>query len=637
MVNISLRHVTSCLIAGGITALLFACSTPSFARQKTGKAPSVDTFKLADQLIAKRKFRKAAKLYSAYNHSHPKDFNAVWKQAQTQFWLNNFRRSNALYKAALKMAPANDYLRLNYIHSLLDMGRSKEAADMLTDMELSGRDYSDMSTLRAQMAYYNGDYREAAAYMRKSLNAESNNAEAHALDDQVSLSRAPLVSINTAYLSDNQPYTALISSIKVENYFSKYADLFLMVDEYHFMHDTTSDAPWVRVGDKLYFPGAGMHLNVSVGAFGYPVKHEIGWSGALNINEKISSQFNVDVNADHVPYFDTRTSIDTTISVTRVSAMLNWHLRNWSAQAAVLNSTFPDNTNVTGTYGWVLAPIVSAARVQLSAGASAGYSSSGSNTYSATETPAQVEAHFAANPTVPGIYSLYFTPNQQFTTTGLLQLSLYPSKVVDISIGGDAGYGSANAPYLYLNKDVNGSFIISRGYAMQTFTPADARATVNFHIGNSWLISLKYVYTNTYFFTSNYAGLGIRKSFIARKRHSGEGKSTFSRLIRDIEDQIQALYKSADPDELKANVAAIRSHLATLRDAQKTRMSASETVQGSDDANANEDRYDNVNEMIEELDAVDLGDYTSSGKGKKEWLVEKLFELTSIRYNGNLD
>ncbi len=628
MVNSSLKCVICSKYAITSLFVLFSfIGIPSFAQHKQAKVAVADTFKLADQLIAKKKFRKAGNLYTAYLKHNPKDLNAMWKLAQVKFWLGNFKKSDDYYKASLKIAPGNDYLRLNYIHSLSDMDKTDQADKMLTDMELAGKDYSDMSLLRAKLKFYKGDYKEAEAYMRKSLNAEKNNAEAHDLDGQIEVAKAPLLAFNLGYATDDQPLTAVISTIRFENYFNKYADLYLICDEYHFMQDKVSDAPWVRVGDKMFFPKAGLHVNIGAGIMQFPVKNETSWSANLSLNQKLSPQFDLSLSGEHVPYLDTKTSVDSNISVTKVSAMLNWHLRNWSAQAAVLNSTYPygnTSNNVSGAYGWVLVPVIQFPHGRLSVGYSISYSSSNYNTFT---------AEYAA-PNISGIYNPYFTPNQLFINSGLLALNLNPSKKVSINFSGDVGYGTIDAPYLFLNKDN----AIERGFATQTFTPVNATAAFNFQLGNYWVLNARYIYHNTYFYTSHYACLGLQKSFVHRKKKGDDrSASTFQRLINEIEGKIAALYKCKDIDDLRKSIAEVRSQMVTLRDAQKNKRNNSEIVQNSDEANQLQDRYDTINDMIIELDAVDLDDYNQEVKSKKEWMVDKLFELTSITYNGNRD
>jgi len=603
------------------------------AQVKAGKAPPVDTFKKANQLISKKKFRKAHNLLNAYHKNHPKDMNAVWQQAQTKFWLGNFKRSDTLYKTAVKLKPDNDYLRLNYISSLADMGKMAQATTMLSGMEFSGRDYPYMDMLHAKLYYYQGDYKQAAAYMRKALQSDNKTEEIYNLDDEIAYARSPRVSLSTAYLSDNQPITAIISTLKAEDYFNRFLDLYLVCDEYHFMQNTVSDAPWVRIGDKLFFPQAGLRINVGGGVFQFPVKNETGFSGNLSLNEKLSQHFDIDLGVDHVPYFDSKTSIDSNITATRFSAMLNWHLRNWAAQAAFINSTYPDNNNVYSAYGWVLAPIAQFRHGVLQIGYSSSYSNSNQNTYTAVNSLSEILATYTTGSSIAGIYNPYFTPNNQYINSVLAALSLNFSKKMSLNINADVGYGTINNPYLYLNKDNSGNYAVIKGYSNVSFYPGDATVALNYHIDKTWLLSAKYIYHNTYFFTSNYVSLGIEKSFQRAKKKQADPKSTFSRLIGEIENEIQSLYKCKDANELKASVGKIRSELVTLRNAQKSKADTYES-KGSDAATMLQDRYDALNDMVNDLDAVNLDDNADGKTNKKQWLIDKLYELTSVNYNG---
>lgn len=634
MVNNNLKGATCSKISlfFGISLLLLPVF-PSFAQQKAAKVPAVDTFKLADKFIARNKYRKAEKLYKAYQRNHPKDVNAPWKLGQVRLWQSRNKQSDAAYTQALKLDPKNDNLHLNYIHSLLDMGKFSRAETLLGQMELEGKDYPNMALLRARMNYYKGDYRQAAAYMRKNLNEEPGNGESEDLNDQIEFARSPLVSLQAAYLSDNQPLAAVISTLKAEAFLSKYSTLYLTADEYHFTENKIADAPWIRIGDKLFFSQIGLHLNIGGGIVQYPVKNEIGWSGNLSLNQRISAHFDADLSVDHVPYLDTKTSIDTNISATRVAAMLNWHMAGWSAQAAFMNSTYETNNNVYGAYAWGLAPLVKFKTGKLSVGYSISYSNSNESSYKPVLGVSQIVANYATNPNIEGLYNPYFTPKDLFINSALLTFNVNLSKAVNFTLSGDVGYGSISNPFLYLDKDNAGNNVIKRGFSTEYFVPVNASAAFNFNLGKTWVLSAKYIYHNTYFFTSNYGSIGIQKSFQHRKKKwNDDGKaSTFLRLIKEIENDIQGLYKCKSQTELVSSVGKVRGKLVSIRNAQKSK----EVLPNSDEAGAIQERYDAVEDMISELDAVDLNDYTEgSKKDKKLWLTEKQYELTSITYGG---
>ncbi len=632
MLNSNLSYAICSKIAKSILFLaIILCCMPAHAQQKGSKGSYVDTFKLADKFIAKKKFRKASRLYSTYSKNHPKDVNATWKLAQVKLWQNKNRQSDNAYKQALALDPGNDNLNLNYIHSLLDMGKLGEAGARLTDMELAGKDYPNMSFLRAKLNYYKGDYKEAAAYIHKDINAENDNPQTQELSDMIAFARSPIVSAQVAYLSDNQPLAALISTIKGEKYFSRYATLYLVADEYHFTNNNMGDAPWVRVGNKMYFPEATLHLNAGVGIVRFPVNNKIGWSGNLALNKRISAYFDGDLSLDHVPYMDTKTSVDTNISVTRFAAMLNWHMNNWSAQAAFLNSAYGNNQNVYGAYAWGLAPIVQFKGGRLSAGYSVSYSNSTESSFGTRLSPGELATYFYNDPNAAGVYDPYFTPNNLFINSALVALNLSPSKVVNINLSGGIGYGTIRNPYIYLDKDNAGNDVIKRDFTNESFVPASATVAMNFNLDKTWMLSAKYMYRSTFFFSSHYGSLGIQKSFQHKNRAAKAGTaSTFSRLIKEIEGKIQGVYSCKTPEELKRRVGKIRQELVTLRDSQKNK---SERVADAD----MQERYENLDDMINELDAINLNDYDGKGKkDKKQWLVEKQYELSSVVYPGSL-
>ncbi len=637
MLNNNLRGVTYGKIVKYtlFLAVILFCA-PSYAQQKGSGTSYTDTFKLADRYIAKKRFRRAARLYAAYHRDHPGDVNVVWKLAQVKLWMSNNRQSNEAYKEALKLNPKNDNLNLNYIHSLLDMGKLGEAGSRLTDMELAGKDYPDMSLLRAKLSYYQGDFKKAAAYMKKDLKLENNNPESQELNDMIEMARSPLVAADVSYLTDDQPLSVLISTIKAEAYFHKYATFYIIADEYHFTQGTGADAPWVRIGDKLFFPDAGIHMNIGAGVVRFPVKNQTAWSGNIAFNKKISSQFDADLSLDHVPYLDTKSSVDSDVSATRFAAMLNWHARGWNAQAAFLNSTYEDNNNVYGVYAWVLAPLARFTGGQLQGGYSVSYSNSTESAYKPVLPLSELIANYPVNPTVGGIYDPYFSPNELFTNSVLLSLSLHPSKVVSINLSGDVGYGTISNPYLYLSNGGAANSVVNRGFSNESFVPANATAALNFHVARTWTISARYTYHNSYFFSSNFVGLGIQKSFQHRRKAvSGNGSSTFSRLIKEIEAQVQGLAGARSPQELKSSVSNLRGRLVKLRDTEKRRKDETEVAPGSDEATNLQDHYDALTDMINELDSVDLDDYDANSGSKKKWLADKLSSLTSIHYLGS--
>ena len=606
------------------------------AQIRSAKTIAPDTFKIANSLIAKKKYRKANALLRQYQQHHPKDMNAHWLQAQNYLWLTNNKRSAEQYTAARKLEPKNDYLELNYIQALLYMGKYRAADSLMNIMEDQDKQYANIAYMRAQQSYWMGNYRSAAAYIKQALRQDSKDKGEQDLSDQIAIARAPSLSLSTSYLSDNQPLSAVISSIKLEKYFNRLLTLYVACDEYHFLQDKVSDAPWARVGDKLYFPKAGIKLDAEVGAMKFPVKNTTIATGDLDFNLRLSPEFDVTLNGGFVPYLDTKTSIDTNVTATKLAAMLNWHKRKWTGQVAYLNTNFAGNNNVYSAYAYVLAPIAGWSWGQFNVGYSTSYSNSDKNSYTAINSLSEILANYSANASIPGIYNPYFAPSKLYVNAGLAALTLDLSKKVILRLSGDVGYGTIQNPYLYLNKDPNGNIYVAKGYSMEYFTPADFTAALTIKAGKTWSVNAKYMYRNTYFFSSNYGSIGVTKSFLPVANHSLSNASdgSFSSLVNDLESQVQDLYNTLNAKQLKHAVADVEARIINLRDANKPASGHTETLQNGDFNDVLQARYDGLNDMLVELESISLDDYDPSAGSKKQWLTEKLYELTSIRYNG---
>ncbi len=622
-----------------VTVVLF--SAPAFSQtKKKDKRPATDTFKTVNRLIAKKKFAKANKLLKKYNAAHPQNLNGIWLQAQVNLYTNNIKRSNNLYETAIKVAPQNDYLKLNYIHSLADMGKMDQAeCKTLYAMENGGSDYSDIALLHAMLCYYQGDFKEAAAYIKKTLQIDGQNVEANNLNDLIELARSTKVSLNASYLSDDQPLTVFSSEVKAEKYFNRFLALAVTsASDYHFLQNTTSDAPWVEIGNKMFFPKAGLHLSYGVGVIRFPSDNTTGWTGNLGLNKKLSQHFDLDLSADHMPYFGTKSSIDTAISVTRLSANLNFHKNNWQAQAAFLDNIYQDNNNVYTAYAWFLAPVVVFPQGKLQMGLSTSYSNSDENRYEPVASLNDIVNNYTPNAAIAGVYNPYFTPGNEYISAALLSFNVKAGNKVDIYINGDVGYGSIYNPYLYLNKDNAGNLVLVKGYSTQYFTPYNASAAIGYHIDKTWLLTGKYTHRSTYFFNSNYVAVGVEKSFQHRKKgeRADNKKSAFSKAMQQIEDKLLAVYHCKNRADLKQSVSTIRSQLVALRDAEQKRMKTTEITPGSDESVTLQDRVSGLNEMISDIDAVSLDD-NEDGNDQREWLINKQYELTSIHYNGAYD
>ena len=626
-----LKNITGCKntrVYLTVCLSLFCVSSFGQANKKT------DTLKLAQKLVSEKKFTQVNHLLSAYRKTHAKDFEATFLQAQTELWANNFRKSGALYNSAMRLQPDNQSLKISYIEFLLDLGKFDSAGHMLTTLEEDGEQSADVSLLMAKLYYWQGKYPQAKAYISKRLQQDGKNSEANALNEEIMLASAPRVSLSTGYAEDNQPYKALTSTLKFEHSFHRLLSLYVQADDYRFMQSKASDAQKVTIGDRLFFPKAGLNINAGGGMVKYAYKGLTDWTANLSINKKLTQQFNLELAGERGPYFDTKTSIDTNINAVKLSAKLNWSKRYWKAQLAYLNSTYVDDNYVNTAYAWILAPVEITGNAQFHLGYSVSYSNAYDSRYSSTASVSEILSHYP-DLTISGLYQPYFTPRNLWVNSVIATLHAKLSKKVDLHINTDLGYATISNPYLYLTNS-NGEVTIKREFTTAFFKPFNATVSFGYHITNTWLLTARYMYKSNYFYTSNYGGIGIEKSFVRNKKATAEKttKSAYLNKVRSLEDKLRALYACKDEDELKREVAKITNELTVLRDEQAQQKKGTEMLPESEQSSLLDERYESLNEMIDEINSVDLND-AKEAANKHEWLVRKVYHLTSITYTGN--
>ena len=626
LVKKKIRYVRTCVLLLILFTLPFSSSYGQVKKK-------LDTLKMANQLIAERKFAKVNVILSKYRKSHPKDFNAIFLLAQTELWSNNFRKSNALYKEALKMQPDNGEVKSSYIQFLLDLGKFDTAAAMLAKMDEQGNSEPTTSIMMTRLYYWQGNYPKALEYVNKALQEDSKNNSAKALEDEIELAKAPRISLNTGYVSDNQPYKALTSSLRYDQSFHRLLSLYINVDDYRFMQGKTFDAQRVTIGDNLSFPKIGLQLGVNGGMVKYAYQNMTDWTAGITATQKITHQVNLEIAAERGPYFDTKTSVDTNITAIKLSSKLNWNKRYWKAQVAYLANVYADDNYVNSAYAWIIAPIEVSDNAQFHLGYSLSYSNAYDSRYSATESASQILSHYP-DLTITGLYQPYFTPRNLWVNSVIAVLHAKLSKKMDLGINADVGYATISNPYLFLSNST-GDVTIKRDYTTAFFKPFNATVTLGYHLNRSWMLTGRYMYKSNYFYSSNFVGISVEKSFLKKKKKDEEKatKSAFLKKVHELENKLHQLYKCKDADELRREVAKIKEQLVTLRDEQKEKKSMSEVLPDSDEAGSLDDRYESLSDMLDEINAIELGD-SKGAANKNEWLVRKAYQFSTISYAG---
>jgi tetratricopeptide (TPR) repeat protein len=496
----------------GFLFLLFIVPGAIAAQEQT----SADTFQIARQLRTKGHYAKAVKLLYAYNKNHPKDANALWLLAQTEYWTGHLAICKKHYSQASILKPNDDYLQLDYGKALANMGEWKQSLAVLQKLESRGKHYSDEQVTKAIILYGQGDYKRAKQEIDSAIAAGSTTKQVWEFRSDIQAAAAPLLALSAAYTSDNQPLQSITPAADAAFFINPFARLDVGLGAPIFIaNNTVSSAEWLQVGNKSWFQRAGFSLQEDVGIVRFPYHGKISWLGNIALSETVFKHLAITAQAEHRAYLNTLASLDTFIPVYHITSTIGWNDRSSiNGQLGFDMNTFPDKNYVYALYGWLYAPPIRFSVVELRIGYGYSFSDSKSDKFETQESLAQIIANFTTTQVITGVYDPYFTPQKQQVHSALASLEIRPVKAVTIGFNANVGfYATTQTPYLFLDNDESGNTVIDRGFVKEKYTPYELSAFLNWKISKKVSLRANYAYRSTYFFNSNNASLSCKISF----------------------------------------------------------------------------------------------------------------------------
>jgi hypothetical protein len=474
-----------------------------------------DTLQLAKKLRDKGYYKKACALLQRYHANHPKDIDALWLYAQTEFWYKHPRLSQELYEQALVLQPDKDYLRLDYAHALLDMGDWKKADKVISPLERQGKTYSDLLLIRATISSYQGDYKHASLQAKTAIDSNTQSKAAKQLYQDIMNAKSPWVKVSGSFAIDNQPMKTITPSVEAGLNLHQYSSVQVGVYSPVFIRGgIATSAQMGTVGEVSSFNSIGLLVKADIGADKFPYQNKISWIGDVYLQKTFVKYLTIDVLAEYKPYLYTYTSIDTALSDAHIVSTVGWSDQNFiNGKLGFDMNVLPGSERIYSLYGYVYSPPIRFSFVRLSFGYGYSYSTSKVNDYTSTRPLDTIIKNFAQTPAITGIYNPYFTPNGQNIHSVLAYLRLNPTKNIEVGATGSVGfYAYTQNPYLYLDKNSESAIYIARGYSRENFIPVDAGVYIEWKFAKKYSIKADYKYRETYFYTSHTTDLSFKMS-----------------------------------------------------------------------------------------------------------------------------
>ena len=240
--------------------LIFVC-------QHLAAQTFADTVALARSLRDRGDGKAALKILESMA-AHTNDFNVFWLYAETAYQQRHFHMSRDLYQYALKLAPNNAYLQLDFARKLLSVRYYRRAEMML--LKLSEYDVTSQAARYelAKLYYWKTNLKLAKSAVQQIINRNPDNQDALQLKKDIVLSAAPWIKFNSFFSDDSQPLRSFTASIEAGKTFGKFLSPFAGIYQSTFYQaGRTIPAQSVVIGNQFTFPGAGLNITGSVGLF----------------------------------------------------------------------------------------------------------------------------------------------------------------------------------------------------------------------------------------------------------------------------------------------------------------------------------------------------------------------------------
>jgi len=332
---------------------------------------------------------------------------------------------------------------------------------------------------------------------------------------EIEAASAPYIQFHSGYTSDTQPLKLLDLGIEAGVYHSALWNPKIAFDLQDFtIAGASKNAYSLNGGNTFSFPTTKTTITPTIGVYKSIAGDTTKFTGSLAVNQKLNKYFSVAVSAGILPYTYTISGVQGAVVEDKYQASLGYDdPKGFSGKAGYIYDQFKDDNNVQTAYLWALSPELKASIFSFKAGYAFNYANALHSRYASTESIPEIISNYGNTTTINGIYSPYFTPENQQVHSILANVSVAPSKKLNIAVNTSTGlYAVGNNPYLYLEKS-GYAITFGTGFSQTRFTPVKINGNVNYNISKKWDLQLNYTYLKTFFYTSNAVNLSLKYSF----------------------------------------------------------------------------------------------------------------------------
>lgn len=473
-----------------------------------------DTLEVAKELRDSGELKAALKLLESYHNAHPTDLYIGWVYAQTAYWLKKYKLAREIYDLNIWYHPENLYLQVDYASMLVDIGKFRDALPYLENFLVYYPDNNQVQRLLARIRYLKGQYRQAYAEVSDITEKHPFDAENLSLLEDIRLAKAPVIDIKGSYFTDNQPLQTISPVLAGNIWLHPLSTLRFSVRSPFFSQgEQYSNALWIQAGNDMFISYGNWNMVTDIGFLKYPYKNTTTLTANFELKKRSYRHLVTIFQAERKPYFATGSSIDTVINEYHVAETIRWdNFNSWNGEISYNWDYFlTDFNSIYSFAAWGLAPPFKASVFDFRLGYGFSYSTSNKNNFVSKDSLAAVIENYDPSVGIDGIYYPYFTPKQQMINSVIVAIGIHPVKGFDIGINGNVGFFSnAQIPYLYLDTNGAGGYLIKKDFSQERYYPYSISAFASVQLSKKISLRADYRYNSTYFYSEHYAALQLK-------------------------------------------------------------------------------------------------------------------------------
>jgi hypothetical protein len=469
----------------------------------------VDTISLARSLAYEKNFATADRLLTKYNADHS-DIHGLALHAQVFYWMKANDRSIKTYEKALKLFPASS-IQLDYARMLFQSGRLKQARVRLKAYEMHDSANVEADIMTAYINLWNGKTGPAAKIAGQVLQKYPGNEEAKDVIRQISNYTMPYLKTGTEYFSDDQPLEGSTFYAETGVYKSWLFAPTAQATAYQYRNEhKVFHAMWMQASNTIQL-GMKSKIKLKAGLF---QQNSVGkpLTGGLELSQQFARNFLLQAGIEKRPYQYTVSSLNTLVMENVSGVSISYNRKDkWLGKAGYELLRYADANKINTAYLWMLAPVYSNAHFSVSGGYAFRYADAVSSNFISTRSLSQLTSNVYKG--VSGVFSPYFTPEEQKIHSALASVKIFPSKHFQfssrVSIGVDA---KAHNPYLWLDK-YGGEYTIYRDYTPVAFKPATLVNELSYKASNYLSIGASHTYDQVLYYKIHKGSVEVKYTF----------------------------------------------------------------------------------------------------------------------------